>query len=115
MQQVGFGVFFLSILYSSTRARPVLVKKHELFSLLGKQRDTFPGKLYIFGKVSSAQTVLANPILVSVMNIARARHVLDFRSAFHEISCTCFGHLLLHMQIKPIVEFLFAIITGPIL
>ena len=49
MQQVGFsGLFFsvFSILFSSTRARPILVKN------IGKQMDIFSGKLYIVSKVS---------------------------------------------------------------
>ena len=57
-------VVFSSILFSSTRARPVLIKKKkiDLFSPLGKQMHIFifflSGKLYIVRKVSSAQTVL---------------------------------------------------------
>ena len=38
----GLAVFFFSvfsILFSSTRARPVLVKQCDIFSLLGKQMD----------------------------------------------------------------------------
>ena len=102
--------FFLSVfsvLFSSTRAQPVFGQKYDPFSLLGKLMDIVPRNCTVLERFPQCKQFRPNPILFCMMYIVyRTRCVLDFRSPFHEISCTCFGHLLLHMQIKNIVEIL---------
>ena len=66
----------------------------------------FSGKFYIVTKDSSAQTAFAQ-FNTCLRDVYRTRRVLDFRSVFHEISCTCFHHLFLYMQIKNIVDILY--------